>query len=96
MTQKVYEKTITKNCIKRLNSIDKCFVYKRWGRANDRGKPDITGAYKGIRVEIEIKRPGGTLTKLQKSWLDKWKSLGAITGVAYSPDEAEQIVIDNS
>lgn len=92
MAQKVLEKTIVNNCIKRLNSLENCYVYKRWGRANDRGKPDITGAYNGKRIEIEVKRPGGKLTKIQQSWLDKWQSLGVITGVAFSPEDAESII----
>ena len=52
------EKSLTNKIIKTLNGLDGCWVYKRYGASgNEAGKPDITGIFKGLRVELEVKAP---------------------------------------
>jgi|SRR5690606_6550653 len=62
-----------------------------YGRA---GKPDISGCVNGRRFEIEVKRPGNKPTKLQLKELEEWRKAGAITGVAYSLEDAKEILKD--
>lgn len=56
------------------------------------GQPDISCCYRGRRIEMEVKRPGGKPTPLQAARLAAWERAGAITGVAHSLDEAQEIV----
>jgi|SRR5262245_64864479 len=48
------------------------------------GDPDFHGCYKGRAFGIEIKRPGGTVTPLQRQRLREWCAAGALVGVAHS------------
>jgi hypothetical protein len=60
------------------------------------GRPDLSGCYHGRRFEIEVKRPGGTLTDLQFMELVAWKQAGAICGVVTSEQEALDVLRSNS
>lgn len=88
------EKSVVQEIIKMLNGLDGCFVRKRHGGPTRKGEPDITGCYKGMRIEIEAKAIGGKLTRLQKEKLEKWNAVGAITGVAYDEQDAYNIIRD--
>lgn len=91
---KVLEKSIHKAIIKRINMIDGFYVWKRKADDHNIGHADITGVGRnGIRIEFEVKRPGGVITKLQEAWIDKMKKLGCIAGIVTSPDEAAQIIV---
>jgi len=60
------EKRITSSIVKCLNRLERCFVYKRFGASgNEVGKPDLTGAYCGIRVELEVKSPDVALRDMR-------------------------------
>jgi hypothetical protein len=79
------ETTICKNIQRQLLAIPGCYVEKRHGGTyTTAGRPDLSGCYYGRRFEIEVKRPGGTLTNLQFAELVAWKQVGAICGVATS------------
>lgn len=61
--------------------------------ANKRGCPDILACVDGRFVAIEVKRPGGVLSEIQKSQLTKIRSNGGIAIVATSvSDVAEQML----
>ncbi len=60
------------------------------------GLPDIMCVYKGKLVCIEVKIPGNKPTKLQEITLKKLSEAGAITGVAYSIDDVEKLLITNN
>jgi hypothetical protein len=52
---------------------------KRFIRYGQRGQADITGvANGGVRIEIEIKRPGNKPTMEQTAWLGEMRTLGAV------------------
>ena len=57
-----------------------------------RGLPDILLVYKGIPVLIEVKRPGGTPTKLQAMELMKFEKAGAVSLVMDSVKDVEPLV----
>jgi len=86
------EKSIVKGILEMLNSIPRCVAFKRQAGPGRRGQPDITGCYWGMRIEIEAKALGGTVSKLQKEKLLFWKKAGAITGVAYNECDAWDII----
>jgi len=60
------------------------------------GLPDIMCVYNGKIVCIEVKIPGNQPTKLQEVTLKKMSEAGAITGVAYSIEDVEQMLIANN
>jgi len=87
------EKSIVNSILKYLNSLPQCRAEKTWGGGyGNAGKPDITGCLKGRRFELEVKKPGGKLTKLQEVTLRKWFEAGAITGVVHSVDEVKEVL----
>lgn len=59
------------------------------------GLPDIMCVYKGKIICIEVKMPANKPTKLQEVTLKKLSEAGAITGVAYSIKDVEDILIKN-
>ena len=86
------EADITKKAITYLNSLDNTLAYKRFAGPGRRGKPDITGAHNGRRLEIEMKAGYNMPTDMQRSWIKKWKRFGAISGCAWSIDDVKAIV----
>jgi hypothetical protein len=82
------EKTITQNIIKKLRTIEGVRVLKRstgWNRA---GEPDVTGCYKGVRFELELKVPGKKPTELQTKRLKEWRESGAVSYWTDNVDDA--------
>ncbi|MCC7156551.1 MAG: VRR-NUC domain-containing protein [Bryobacterales bacterium] len=68
-------------------------VRKRWGsEMATAGDPDLTGCYRGLHFELEVKAPGGRLTRIQQVRLDEWRRAGALTGVVRSAGEARHIL----
>ena len=89
------EKTIQKNILRYLNSLPRCRArnHTASGPYNQSGEPDIDGCLNGRSLKIEVKRPGGSpLTDLQQKALQEWAHVGAITGVAYSVEDVQQIL----
>ena len=86
---RVLEKPITDSIISNLNKYSHVWVRKRHttGMSGTIGWPDITGIIKleinglkfGIRIEIEVKKPGKKPTQVQYSRLRRFRKLGAIT-----------------
>lgn len=83
------ESTIVAAIIRALKPVSGLVVRKRWtGGMAAAGDPDLTGCYQGRHFEIEVKAPGGRLTRLQQTRLTEWRAAGAITGVVHSVAEA--------
>lgn len=91
----VKEKSITNEILKYLKSLDYCFAWKEHGGMyGTAGIPDIICCYKGRFIGIEVKRPGGKVSKLQEITIKKVTAAGGITFVAYSLDDVkEQLVM---
>jgi hypothetical protein len=72
-----------------LKSVPDLAVRKRWGsEMAAAGDPDLTGCYRGRHFELEVKAPGGRLSRIQEVRLEEWHRAGAVVGVVRSPDEA--------
>lgn len=56
------------------------------------GDPDLYGTIDGRHFEIEVKRLGSQLTELQAQRLREGAQAGAITGVAYTAEDALRIL----
>jgi hypothetical protein len=90
--KKISEKSITNAILKYLNGLPGCYARKTLGNMSNPGEPDISGCIAGRRLEIEVKAPGNKPTKLQERALKRWAATGAITGVAWSLDDAKIIL----
>lgn len=75
--------------------------YHVGGKYSTAGVPDIIGAYNGLFVAFEVKRPGGKLTKLQamthkqmreqgKAYVFVVDSLDMVKEVLYKLDRRER------
>ena len=63
---------------------------KVFGSAYSSGEPDLTGCYRGLRIEMECKVHPNKISKTQEQCLKFWVSQGAFTCIAtYLPKEAE-------
>ncbi len=93
MAIKQSEKNLTKKILKTLNELPKTKAVKREASAVRNGQADITGAYKGTRLEIEVKVGYNKPTKLQEQWLREWKAVGCITGCVWSLSEAMLLLL---
>lgn len=80
-------------CTLRLDEIEG-YGEKRHVYLNQYGHPDVSGAMCGFRIEIEGKLGDNKPTKIQEKRLRQWKATGAITGVYWSLEQAQQIVFD--
>lgn len=94
MTRKQSEKTI-ENQIKRyldqLESKGKAWHMKVHGSMYQRsGVPDIIGCINGRFVGIEVKRPGGVVSKLQEYHIAQINKTGGAAFVAYSLDDVKE------
>jgi len=88
----IYEKNIHKAIILHLNRIPVTKAWKRRAGPFEKGRADITGSCFGIRIEIEVKRPGGRIAPKQQDWINKADSLMCITGFAESVEDAMKIL----
>lgn len=87
------ESVIVAAILQTLRSVPGLAVRKRWGsEMTAAGDPDLTGCYQGLHFELEVKAPGGRLTRIQQVRLDEWRRAGALTGVARSAEEALRIL----
>jgi len=72
-----------------LKSVPDLVVRKRWGsEMAAAGDPDLTGCYRGRHFELEVKAPGGRLSRIQEVRLKEWHRAGAVVGVVHNTDEA--------
>jgi hypothetical protein len=61
---------------------------KLWGNPLQRaGLPDFVIAYRGRFLAVEVKRHGGSLTRIQAHTLDEMKAAGFVAVVARSVDD---------
>jgi len=87
------ESSIVKSILKYLNTLPGCYAEKTWGGPwGNAGRPDIDGCINGQTLKLEVKRPGGQLTKLQANKLARWKAAGAIAEVVRSVDDVKKII----
>lgn len=88
------ESTLQTKVLKYLNSVPECIAENVSGNAQQKGRADINGCYRGRCFKIELKSPdhGNKATKKQLRYLKKWEKAGAICGVCYSLDEVKELL----
>ena len=94
------EQQITRQIIDAINKLPGIWAWRNnTGRKGDvqfgiTGQADITGIVNGKRLEIEVKKPGQerTLSESQRAFLDRVGSLGGVSGVVTSLDQALKLV----
>ena len=84
------EKRIENQIKKYLDSIDAWHIKTHGNMFSKAGTPDILACIKGYFVAIEVKRPGGVVSKLQEINIDLINQTGGIAFVAYSVTEVER------
>ena len=89
----ILEKTITRRILKALNARPDTIAIKTHGSVyGQAGMPDIIGCVDGNAFALEVKRPGGKATPLQKVWLRRWRTAGAYAGVVRSMADVDRIL----
>lgn len=83
-----FESNFQSTVLKYLNSLPGCRAENVSGNANQSGRPDINGCYRGRMFKIELKTPDNKneATKKQQLELRKWKNAGCAVAVIYSID----------
>ena len=83
-----FESNFQSTVLKYLNSLPGCRAENVSGNANQSGRPDINGCYRGRMFKIELKTPDNKneATKKQQLELRKWKNSGCAVAVIYSMD----------
>lgn len=92
MAAPVREITIVGNIIAYLRGLPNCWAEKTHGEKFGAQTLDITGCYQGIRLEFEVKRPGGKPTDLQRETMRKWRKTGAIVACVHSVAETDMVM----
>lgn len=93
MDKVVKEKSITNDILKYLKTVEHCFAFKEHGGMyGTAGIPDIICCINGNFLAIEVKRPGGKVTKLQNKTISKIIASGGIAIVAFSVNDVEKAI----
>lgn len=77
------ESNFQSSCLKYLNGLPDCIAENVSGNANQSGRPDLNGCYKGRMFKIELKTGSYKPTKKQLLELRHWYSKGCVVGVVY-------------
>lgn len=88
------ETTITKAVLAKARLIPGLLLRKRHVTMGVTGDPDLYGSYRGVHIEIEMKRPGEIPTPLQQQRMQEWRNAGAVVGWADSVEGALSIITD--
>ena len=68
------------------------WIFKTHGSGYQRaGVPDLLICISGMMIAIEVKRPGGKVTRLQQREIERLRVAGATAAVARSVNEALEI-----
>ncbi len=87
------ESSIVAAIMQALKSVPDLVVRKRWGsEMAAAGDADLIGCYRGLHFELEVKAPGGRLTRIQEVRLEEWRRAGAVVGVVHDAGEARRVL----
>lgn len=83
-----FESSFQSTVLKYLNSLPGCKAENVSGNANQSGRPDINGCYRGRMFKIELKTPDNKNEATKKQFLElrKWKNAGCAVAVIYDMD----------
>ena len=81
-----FESAIVRSILQYINGLNYGRAEKVQGSSSASGRADINACYRGRSLRIEVKTPDhkNKASAKQNHNLNKWKSAGAITMVAYS------------
>lgn len=86
----VSEKTIENKIKSYLDSIGAYYIKTHGNVFSKSGVPDIIACVNGRFVAIEVKKPDGRVSELQKANIKLIKQSGGVAFVAYSLEEAKR------
>jgi hypothetical protein len=89
------ESELTRDCVRRLNTVPLCYAFRVHGGPHQRkGTLDITGCYEGAFFSIEMKMPGKerNVTPIQRAMIARLRACGALVGVATNLKECLDII----
>ena len=87
------EKDITAAILRYLRGLPECFCWKEHGGPyGTAGIPDIICCYRGRFLGLEVKQPGGKLTKLQEITLERIRAAGGSAHMVTSVAEVRDII----
>ena len=83
------EKEIVAAILRHLRQRPRCFCWKtHGGMYGTAGIPDIIACVDGRFVGLEVKQPGGKLTRLQEATLGRIRAAGGVAAMVTSVEEA--------
>jgi hypothetical protein len=85
---RVLEVGIERDIVSYLKTLPGCMQWKD----GQNGRPDRWVCYYGLLIGLEVKRPGNTMTTLQKVWQQKVRDAGGIHAAVYSVDDVKSII----
>lgn len=86
------EKTIENKIKRYLDSIGAWHIKTHGNMFSKAGTPDILACVKGKFVAIEVKRPKGVVSELQKANIELIKRAGGVAFIAYSVEEVKRVL----
>ena len=87
------ERDIVNKIMGYIKTVPGCFAWKQHGgQFGTAGLPDIIACINGRFVAFEVKRPGGRLTKLQETMLQRIKNAKGEAFKVTSIDEVKEIL----
>ena len=84
------EKRIENQIKQYLDSLGAWHIKTHGNMFSKAGTPDIVACVKGRFIAIEVKRPKGVVSKLQKAQIQLIKKAGGIAFVAYDVKDVER------
>lgn len=85
------EKDIVAAILRHLKHRPRCFCWKtHGGMYGTAGIPDIIACVDGRFVGLEVKQPGGKLSQLQETTIEKIRTAGGVAAMVTSVDEAKR------
>ena len=84
------EKTIERQIRNYLTSVGAWHIKTHGNMFSRAGTPDILACVNGRFVAIEVKRPGGVVSELQKANIELIKKAGGVAFIAYSVEDVER------
>ena len=84
------EKTIERQIRNYLTRIGAWHIKTHGNMFSRAGTPDILACVNGRFVAIEVKRPGGVISELQKANIELIKKAGGVAFIAYSVEDVER------
>lgn len=84
------EKTIERQIRNYLTQIGAWHIKTHGNMFSRAGTPDILACVNGRFVAIEVKRPGGVISELQKANIELIRKVGGVAFIAYSVEDVER------